>query len=370
MTKLKTALAIIIFLLSIIIFNQLVNIALVSTQPEGFSSSKSDGGLLGGLFRLGFGGSVPREIKRIQMTRQEKQAFVIEAKTDEYIFNKAIPNNLMSGALIMTVANNGYRNMTLNWMVSLIRTNHTKFLVFCFDEELLLFLAERGYKENVVLTPPDWLEFEIDKQFGKGKFNRFQFIQLMYSRVSIWQKLAASSVTFLFSDPDVVFVNNYVLENVQFYYNNSYADILFMSGRAYRFVRYNTGFLYATPTKFVVDLFNEIAGKMINLETEDKLAVEEDLFDEKAVKKPKRYTDQQALNMIISSWNHPNRRVGVLDVFLYPTGAQYFFGKMNQRHDIRPLIVHASIKRNFTKYDLLKQHGLWYLDEEENEIFY
>jgi hypothetical protein len=271
----------------------------------------------------------------------ERDAFIQQAQSEDYIFDTVLPNNAISGAVIITISNYGYKNMTLNWIASLLRTGHTKFVVFCYDTDLLISLAEIGFRANVALVPTSWLEFSLTKNVYNENIKQ-EFDQMMQSRVAVWYQIALRDRSFLFSDADLVFLSEHVLENVLFNYKNSVADIIFSVGRPIpRFIIYNTGFFYATPTEFVKSLFKQ-------------------LLDE-----AKKITDQQALNDMIYKGVYREKKIPIdyLDRFLYACSTLYFVEKMNDKHQIEPLIVHASQRPYKLKIDFLKARNFWFLDQ-------
>jgi hypothetical protein len=277
----------------------------------------------------------------------ERDNFIREAQSESYIFDTVITSNEVSGASIVTIANYGYKDMTLNWIASLLKTRRTKFVVFCYDEDLLIYLAERGYRGNVALVPTTWLQFNLTKDVYNERVKE-EFDRLVQSRMVIWSRLASRGRSFLFCDADLVFLSEHVFANVQFNYKNSFADILFSIGRPVpRFVIYNTGFFYATPTEFVKSLFGL-------------------LFSESL-----KSTDQLALNDMIYRGVYRDRKIPIdtLDRFLYTCSTLYFVEKMNDKHNIEPLMVHASQRPYKLKLDFLKSRNFWYLNEHEDQDF-
>jgi hypothetical protein len=287
---------------------------------------------------------VKPNIKRIVMTSKEKADFIKQARDDDYIWDVVMTENQINGATIITTANYAYRNMTLNFIVSLLRTNHTKFVIFCLDEDFLIFLAERGYRDHVVLMPRRWVGVEIDKDlFSENR--KGQFDKIMQSRAMLWYQVALRNFRFLFCDLDIVFLSTHVMENVQFNKQYSYAEIFISVGKPKRNTIHNTGFLYAVPTDFTKEFFKNVTIEARNM------------------------TDKLALNKIIHGWPHPDHRVVTFDKFLYASGNLHFLDRMSSKHEIKPLMVHASVTPSMMKFKYFKEDGYWYLDENGDEIF-
>ncbi len=286
---------------------------------------------------------------KMTFTKKERADFIKLAKEEDYIFDTVMSENQINGATIVSAANYGYRNTTLNWIVGLYRSEHTKFVIFCYDEDLLIFMAEQGYQKNVVLVPPRWMKFDIVKE-SVNESKVMEFANMMQARVEIWRQIALRGHTFLFCDTDLIFLSSHALQNIQFNQKFSFAEILFSVGRPRKGnILLNTGFFYATPTKFVVELFKNISVNGLTNAT---------------------FTDQDALDdMLRNKWSHPDQRLGNLDQLLYASGAAHFKQKLNAKHEIQPLVVHASIRPQDTKVDVMKVHGYWFLDNDGNQIF-
>jgi hypothetical protein len=109
---------------------------------------------------------------------------------------------------------------------------------FCLDSDLLIFLVERGYKNQVVLIPNNWLDNKPTKNYYS---RQNKFIDMAQTKTVIFQQIAMRGLDFLFSDCDVVFLSEHV--NVKFNLIHSFAEIIFALARPRpRMKEYNTGF--------------------------------------------------------------------------------------------------------------------------------
>ncbi len=280
---------------------------------------------------------------RLKLSEKEKSQLRNTSQSVSYILER-LNDQKINNAVIVTTANYGYKDLVLNWIVSLLRTKHSKFVVFCLDSDLLVFLAERGYTKHLVLMPDEWLDMRVTTDaYTTGA----EFLGIVQTKAVIWHRLAKLGFSFLFSDSDVVFLSEHVLANVQFSVNNSFAQVMFALARVmHRQKRYNTGFFYAMPTEFVTALFGELRVRC------------------------KQTTNQLALHPLLFTgmFNDKRHLVDNLDRFLYPSWNLFYERRMESLlHHVQPLTVHAS--GPIEKMRLLQSVGMWFLDKQGHEIF-
>jgi hypothetical protein len=257
-------------------------------------------------------------------------------------------NQMEDGACILTISSYGNRDMTLNWFVSLKKNNCTKFIIFCFDLKLVDFLTARGYGNNSIRIPLEWANFNVS--LDPQDFRKGQFDLMMKSRVEIWYQLLMMNKTFLSSDTDLVFLSKHVYDHIKYAYRFSLVEAIFSQDISKRRVHFNTGFFYVTPTNFVKTIFSEV------------------LMEMERIPNGQSSTDQITLNRIIlKKWLY-DKRIGVSDNSLYAMGLYYFHQKQDLSMNIQLLTAHANyIISNKLKRKKLKERGLWYLDEMNEE---
>ena len=161
--------------------------------------------------------------------------------------------NKVGSCTIISAANYGHRFFTLNWITSLEMNQFNKFVVFSYDDELIQFLSEKGYANRTIKIPNFLLEKNVTTD--SSDFMTPNFLALVQSRSKLFLKLLELGIAFLFSDVDTVWMSNRVVEYVEFVYKHSYAEILFSEDTVARRNHYNTGFFYATPTNFTINLY-------------------------------------------------------------------------------------------------------------------
>jgi len=244
--------------------------------------------------------------------------------------------NKEGGCTIISAANYGHRFFTLNWMTSLEMNQFNKFVVFSYDDELIQFLSEKGYANRTIKIPNFLLEKNVTTD--SSDFMTPNFLALVQSRSKLFLKLLELGIAFLFSDVDTVWMSNRVVEYVEFVYKHSYAEILFSEDTVSRRNHYNTGFFYATPTNFTINLY-----KM--------------LIDEQ--RKNPGIIDQFTLDAILRKINHDDNRMRGLDQLIIANGHIFFFSKLH---------LHFNINANYIptvaqKLQKLKENNLWYIKD-------
>jgi hypothetical protein len=263
-----------------------------------------------------------------------------------------IKRNEINGSVIVALSNFAYTNITLNWMASLIRNNYTRFVVFSFDEQLAIFLAERGFENHVAIVPAGWLgaySVEFLGEIADWKRNAAHLLNMVKARAPFWKNIIDHDVTFLFCDLDLVFLSAHLLDYIHFTFNNTIGEILFAQDQFNVRTRhfYNTGFFYASPTPFVKKLFAELIAYIVVTNATDQIGLQQ---------------------LVDVSYRH-DKRIGVLDHFLFPTGYVYFMRRLNEQWRIRPLMYHANYFLTVeAKLDSFRSEGFWYIDDASNQI--
>jgi hypothetical protein len=261
-----------------------------------------------------------------------------------------LKRNEINGAVIVALSNSAYKNITLNWIGSLVRQNYTRFVVFSFDEQLATFLAERGFGSSVAIVPPGWLGTYKDRSKGEiadWRHNLNVLRNMVRVRASFWKVLLHYDVTFLFSDLDLVLLSPHLIEYVQFVFKNTVSEILFTQDPLNLRTRYfyNTGFFYASPTPFVKKLFAELV---------DYLGQKPEI-------------DQIGLQNMIDVRYRNDKRIGVFDHLLFPNAYIYSKHRLNEKWAIQPLMYHTNYFLNIKeKLDSFRHEGYWFLDNEGN----
>ena len=277
------------------------------------------------------------------------------SKSPEEIIKSNLINNEV---LVVTVSNNGYEETTLNWILSLKKIKINKFLVICLDQELANYLSHKGYIGNILLAPPDWHGFDLTSHYTL--WNTEEFNKIMHARLKIMQKLLEFNVTLLFSDSDVVWLNENVLSHIEFIYQQSNAEIIFSLIPEINLPHiiaekkkywYCIGFFYVKPNLFTHQLFVDVLEyQRLN----------------------PNLSEEQNLNLMfyqMPKYKQSNK-IGTLDPIVFPCGNIWHEKKLNEKFKIKPSILHAcAIFGKQSKIDAFRQHNVWLIDEENSNNF-
>ena len=90
------------------------------------------------------------------MSQSQWSDFVEQSLNETHIFEVVFKENMIRGTHLLATSNYAYRHLTMNWIVSLVRQNLTKFVVLCLDEETLRYLVNHNYAKHVALIPREW----------------------------------------------------------------------------------------------------------------------------------------------------------------------------------------------------------------------
>jgi hypothetical protein len=257
------------------------------------------------------------------------------------ILNK---NKINDSFNIISISNYGYRDFTLNWIFSLKRINLTKFVVFCFDNQLFDYLIKNGYKENVLMVPTDWIDYKLTLKAANWSSKDYNHI--VQSKVNVWYYLLKNDRNIIFSDPDVVFINENILTYSQFLFNYSRAHILISQDQEPGYPFYNTGFFFAKSTKFSKNLFLNLIQKQ--LRQKDRSA--------------SNNNEQYVLFKMLKQTNFNDSRILGLDPFLFANGRVFFELKLNDLLNVKPFTVHANYMIGVeNKINSFKSKNLWFI---------
>jgi hypothetical protein len=247
--------------------------------------------------------------------------------------------NQIDNFTIITIANYGFREFVLNWIMSLNKHGYHKFVVFSFDQALVDYLHLLGFQDKVALVPSDWLDLKLSSDLASWEQENYK--KIVKSKTNVWHSLLSRNYSFLFSDPDVVWLSTHILDHIKFQYEHSYAEVLFSQDLEPRIVYCNTGFFFAMATPFVKTLFATILDRS---------------------QKNKDSVEQFILRDLLLERRFNDSRVDTLDLLLYANGNIHFNANLNGNLRVKPFIVHANymVGRD-SKVNNLKSRGHWLL---------
>jgi hypothetical protein len=270
---------------------------------------------------------------KIITTKQPNIRILIEK--NDYV----IKQNTVNDLLIVSISNYGFKNLTLNWITNLHKLGFNKFVVFCFDLELYEFLSEKGYKNNLAIVPSEWLDFKVSKSFlnwGSKDYN-----QITQAKPQIWYQLLKLKLNIFFSDPDVVWLNEHIIDHLKFIYEYSTADLLFSLDNNRKSITYNTGLFMAKSTTYSIDLF-------LNLINEQR--------------KNPSYSNQKVFKIITKKMYSSDNKIIALDPILFASGKVFLKLKLNKKFNLNPYTFHANYLIGMeAKINALKANNFWFI---------
>jgi len=253
---------------------------------------------------------------------------------------EVINRNKLGNTTIISISNIGFANMTLNWILSLKKTNFLKFVVLSFDQELIDFLSAKGYQNQVALIPRTWHEQEVGK--GAGDVGSKTYLAVGNSKSYICFKLLSLGQEFIFSDVDTVWLNDKVIDYVKLARRTNDAHLLYSQEYTTANVVINIGFFYALPTTFSKRVYKE-------------------LLDEQ--KKNSKISDQACLYRILERNKYNDKRVDMLDHLLISSGPFFFKEKLHLKFNISPMVVHTTYFLTLAdKMNAFKENKFWYIE--------
>ncbi|ORX45729.1 hypothetical protein DM01DRAFT_258231 [Hesseltinella vesiculosa] len=238
--------------------------------------------------------------------------------------------------LLTTVATWQQRTDVYNWMASLQKTNETKFVVACLDDQLHHELTLAGYKDHAFLVPPSWLHY------GPATAQTYQDITPRTSTVIVHQLLHLD-ITVLYADVDTIWLRprarEYLCTLIEIRWDRTHA-IFQQHGFGQQV---NSGFFLMRPT----DVTKRLMAKVIYLqETQTSPAL----------------TQNQAFNQVLDSLTADIRSsyVALLDVLHFPNDRAYFDEKLPAQLHVSPYLVQVRQRNGSNRMTMLKQHKLWF----------
>ena len=247
--------------------------------------------------------------------------------------------NKIENTFIVTVSNSGFRDLTLNWILSLKRINITKFVIFSFDEEFVDYLISKGYKDNVLNLPKSWLHLSVDKT--PANFLTKNYYAITQAKTNVVYKLLTLNQKFIFSDVDIVWLNKAIFSYADMIIKSSNAHMIYAQDFGIKQPYFNTGFFLATPTDFTKRLYFMLT----KLQEQDAKSV-----------------DQFVLDKILKKISFNDNRLETFDLMTIANGYYFFHKRMDELYNITPFAVHANYFPSLqTKVNALKSRNLWFI---------
>ena len=181
----------------------------------------------------------------------------------------------------------------------------------------------------------------------EANFGTKDFYNIVYHKFDIIKNaLVKSKSIVVYSDTDIVFLNN-IQDDINKFYESNY-DIMIQDDSKNFNISRNlcTGFIFFKPVKKNIDLCNRILKNM-------KISMK-DLKNSK-----NGLADQKHFNKLLKEINI---NVGILDLKKYPNGSRYFKNKDTIYKNYQPNIIHNNfIVGTKKKIERFKKYNLWFI---------
>ncbi|KAI8073523.1 nucleotide-diphospho-sugar transferase-domain-containing protein [Gilbertella persicaria] len=237
------------------------------------------------------------------------------------LLKKIHANLLEDRVLIVATANYGMRQYVYNWIESLKRTKHRKFLIFCFDQQLYDHLTKAGYGQHASMIPDIWFHQQVEADF-KTYFSK-EYRVITHSKTLVVQQLLYLDITVLFSDVDIVWLRPHIVDYVHGLMKLRQETHVLFQQEGMNQQEVNSGFYLMRPT---LDMKRLLAQTILIQDQNDGK------------------TQQGAMNIALDQLDLDLRTSSVvlLDVLHFPNGFVYFTHDLPRQHGIQPFIVHAN----------------------------
>ena len=256
------------------------------------------------------------------------------------VINDLLPFLLEDGkTVITTVTNHGYLLYTLNMLKSLKPYGlDKKIFLVCIDQKSAIILSNLGYKPYCV----------NDTSLEKFcPWNTKGYDKICYLKLELIYQILSLKTNVLLVDGDIVFQKN-PLEDLQKWINNV-ADDVWIQNDAQRngdTTNMCTGYLFIRSTKRMIDLYDCIS-------EEGKKKYLTCALDN---------NDQSYFNKYVK----PHCAMNALPLEKYPNG-KMFYDHVDKIRETA-VLVHFNWIKGHLKMAKMKEHKMWLLDPEEEEI--
>ena len=236
--------------------------------------------------------------------------------------------------VFMTVLNYGYVMYTMNMLKSLAKWGlDKKILLVCLDNKSYTFFTKKGYVAVYINTDTNLQAFQ--------SYDNAMFRRIMYYKIMLIGKLLELHYAVYYTDGDIVYCKD-PLRDLETY-SASY-DMLIQNDRPSDDIKdlVCAGLFYIrsnTNTRSVFNLENNTAMRII-LETEN--------------------SDQAYLNNYIKD----KIRYTMFPLNQYPNG-QVFYANPGLKDSC--ILVHFNWIKGHEKMAKIKEHGMWFLTEDDEE---
>ena len=246
-----------------------------------------------------------------------KQTF---PEPEEHFMNKIRDQLSQDNILVIATANYGMRDYVYNWILSLEKTGHEKYVVFCIDEDLYNHLEATGYGNHASRIPDEWFHKPIEASFSD--YYSPTYAAITHAKTLVVQRLLYFGFTVFFSDVDIVWLQPHIVDFLAGRLSVREESHVLFQQEGYDQMNINSGFYIMRPE----DSMKKLLADTIELQDTGE------------------YTQQGAMNRALYNLDMDMRTspVVLLDLFLFPNGFAYFQNNVPQQWGVQPYIAHAN----------------------------
>ena len=255
-------------------------------------------------------------------------------------FADVIESTKVNNVLFMTVLNHGYLLYIMNMLKSLKPWGlDKKILLVCLDEKAYTFLHNRGYCAIWADLNTDMTKF---REFDSGK----EYLTICFFKFFIILKMLELGHDVLFTDGDIVYINNPIEHLISFVKNYKDYDIYIQNDTQSNHASNNlcTGYFFART--------NNITKKRFAITTH--------------IQQTNFYSgtgDQHYLNMYMKH----NLLFKTFPLETHPNGG-FLYNNPTVKNNTDCILAHFNWIVGHIKISKMKEHSLWLLtDDEKNE---
>ncbi|KAI8888123.1 glycosyltransferase family 77 protein, partial [Backusella circina FSU 941] len=246
-----------------------------------------------------------------------------------------LQNNKIDNTVLVTIAGYNMRYQVYNWIHKLNEIEETHFVIFCTDNQLYVHLVVAGYEAQVALVPEDWL---VEGKDQTSHIKTWILQRIMYAD--------DDDGLIMMVDLDAIFVRSRGMEYLTTLMNIRHETHLIAIQDSFDQHTADTGVMMVRSRSKQV---KRLLANTIQIQQREP-----------------QLTQQEAFNVALSKMElHVKTGIYViLDVMHFPNGVSFFENDLSRSKGIQPYIVHANNKAGQEQIEMLKEHGLWIVDED------
>lgn len=120
--------------------------------------------------------------------------------------------NVQDEILIVALSNYGMRELTMNFVASLVVHRIEKFVIVCFDLKMYQLLVSNGHERNAFYLPRHWVTWNTTET--AVNYNARAYVDMLHAKLEIVIHLLSRGYRLFHTDVDVVFISPYVVKYI------------------------------------------------------------------------------------------------------------------------------------------------------------